>query len=305
MNDLARELGPAKTFRTERAQLAHSRWVLTIPWHDEGNDAFAPLTVGDTDYTHVDHCWMLRQYALDRRGAHVDTAGHDHVLDSIEHGQMSVGVDPPEIAGAQPALRCDHLSSRSLVAEVTAHHHSTSHKDLSTCRNGDLHTVERLPVVDTSTAALREPVGGVHLGPSRYGVPEQPPGNRTPTDEDSTKAMQRCTGFEQPRQHRGHDRHERATARRTGDLADVEAGMNSQSRVAKVATSDDRQPRDVVQRYTREPAILFGCELERFAHRACGRFHRLAGEHDVTGLRRGAGGSDDRRDIIGNPLPVT
>src|ERR1700738_1592618 len=75
----------------------------TVPQHDDGMHAFTPALVGYADDPAHLHLAQLRDHVLDFCRVDVLAAADDHVLDTVDHVEVAVGVHTTTIAGMHPS----------------------------------------------------------------------------------------------------------------------------------------------------------------------------------------------------------
>ena len=73
---------------------------------------------------------MLEQCGLDFRAVHVLAAANDHVLLAIHDVHAAVVVDPPDVAGVEPAVR-KGLVRRLRVVPIAFDHVGSAHPELA------------------------------------------------------------------------------------------------------------------------------------------------------------------------------
>ena len=90
----------------------------------------APALVGDADHGGLAHGGVELERLLHLHRRDVLAAGHDEVLGAVDDGEVAVGVDHGEVAGAQPAA-AQHLVGRLGRVEVADHHVVAAGADLA------------------------------------------------------------------------------------------------------------------------------------------------------------------------------
>ena len=79
---------------------------------------------------------MLVEDVLDLARIHVVSATDDHVLLAIDDEEVTVLVDPGQVAGAEPAVIVDRVCGGLRVVPVTLHHVVAADHDLSHFSDG-------------------------------------------------------------------------------------------------------------------------------------------------------------------------
>ena len=117
------DLGALKAARRSRTHAISSASVGRGAGHEahEGARHLAPALVGDADHGGLAHGRVELERLLDLDRRDVLAAGHDEVLGAVDDGEVAVGVDHGEVAGAQPAA-AQHLGGRLGRVEVADHH---------------------------------------------------------------------------------------------------------------------------------------------------------------------------------------
>ena len=73
---------------------------------------------------------VCREHRLHLGGVHVEAAADDHVLLPAHDEEVSIVVNPAEVAGGEDAVR-EHRACRLLVVEVSRHDVASTHADLA------------------------------------------------------------------------------------------------------------------------------------------------------------------------------
>ena len=122
--------------------------------------------LADTHHRRLGHRGVRVEHVLDLTRVHVEAAADDQVFLALDDVEEPVGVEPPDVAGVQPAVAqgARRLLGQAVVAE---HHVRSAHADLTRVADGkravvviedrDLDAGERL-AHGAELAHAREPV---------------------------------------------------------------------------------------------------------------------------------------------------
>lgn len=98
-----RRLEARKPFLGKGQQLLGLR-IAARPQNDRCVYRLAPFLIGYGIYAALGDCLMLHQYVFDLSRINVKPAGNDHVFLTVGEIEISISGQPPEIAGAKPAI---------------------------------------------------------------------------------------------------------------------------------------------------------------------------------------------------------
>ena len=201
---------------------------------------------------------MAQQHLLDFGRDDVLAAADDHVVDPVLDVEEALLVDPPEVAGVQPAVGVDPARRDGRALD------------------------EDLAVADPQVGGQQRPAGGAELalrvgrgerrhlraglgqavglddgGAAADRLFERLLGDRAAADQDRPRAGEVGAGLEQPGQHRRHQRDDRDLVgfERGGDPVDVEAVVQDRGGAVDDRAHDDAEAGDVAERQAAEPAV--------------------------------------------------
>ena len=97
----------------------------------------AQALVGRSHHSHFGNALHVRQQLFDLGRAHVLAAADDDVLQPVRDGQVSVGVDDPDVARVQPATLLDRLGGERGIG-VAGEAVGAAGKDLARLADADV-----------------------------------------------------------------------------------------------------------------------------------------------------------------------
>src|SRR3954452_16631252 len=120
-------------------------------WHDDGDQALAPLLVLDAGDDHVPDPRVLGKHCGDLGGNDVLAAGDDDVIEAPVHHQPPVRRDSTDVTGGEPAVG-QRLLGEVGRQPVTAHEHRAGEQDTPGVTNAYGDALQWRAVVDASSA---------------------------------------------------------------------------------------------------------------------------------------------------------
>ena len=91
----------------------------------------ARFLIGQADHRGVGDVRMAEQDRLQFGRGDLESLVLDEFLEPVDHVQVAVGVDVPEVAGVQPPVGIDHGRRGLRVVEIALHHLRPAHPDLA------------------------------------------------------------------------------------------------------------------------------------------------------------------------------
>src|SRR5919201_2543102 len=107
------------------------RQAHAVAHDDDGEHRLAPPRIGHPDDGRLSDRRMRVEDVLDLGGVHVLAAADDHVLFAVDERQESLLVEPPEVAGAEPAVGGERLGRRLGLVPVAGEHVRPTELDLA------------------------------------------------------------------------------------------------------------------------------------------------------------------------------
>src|SRR5215472_4490861 len=122
--------------------------------HDERGDEFALITNNNV----VQDVRAGLQNVFNRlRRDKFSTGGLDQIFFAVGDVQIAVGIQIPDVAGAEPAVLGKHFARGFRILVITLHHTRTLHLNLAVFRDAHLHVGDRL--TGTPRSVVRKVVG--------------------------------------------------------------------------------------------------------------------------------------------------
>ena len=217
---------------------------------DDGGDRLLPLGVVAADDRRVGDLRVAEEHLLDLGRDDVLAAADDHVVDPVLDVEEALLVDPPEVAGVEPAVGVGAAGRDGRALD------------------------EDLAVLDPQVGGQQRPPGraelalGVGRGQRRHlraglgqavgldhrraladRLLERLLGDRPAADQDRPRPREVGAGLEQPGQHRRDERDDRdpVLLERGGDAVDVEPVVEHRGGAVDDRAHDDPEAGDVAR----------------------------------------------------------
>ncbi|BDB41942.1 hypothetical protein IWGMT90018_23880 [Mycobacterium kiyosense] len=135
-DELAGQLVGTEAFGTEGAEFFERQRVTGVRG-DDGDDRFAVVGVLAGDHRDIGDCRVRGEFVFHFDGVDVASTGDDHVLEAVDQGDVTVGVDRGDVAGVQPAV-ADGLGGGLRIAPVPLHDGLAAQNELARATGADV-----------------------------------------------------------------------------------------------------------------------------------------------------------------------